>query len=102
MSTKPPSRPCWWRWPKHSNSRLLDLHVSIRFLITATDTDAGKTVFAAALTLALEGIYFKPVQAGLEDVDSDTVRRLTGLPAEHFLPELYRLRTQASPHFAAE
>lgn len=74
----------------------------MHFLITATDTDVGKTVFAAALTRALEGIYFKPVQAGLEDVDTDTVRRLTGLPPGHFLPEIYRLRTPASPHYAAE
>ena len=76
--------------------------MSKRFVITATDTDVGKTVFSAALTLALSGIYFKPVQAGLEDIDLDAVRRMTGLPAEHFLPELYRLRTPASPHRAAE
>jgi dethiobiotin synthetase len=76
--------------------------VSKRFIITATDTDVGKTVFAAALTQALSGVYFKPVQAGLEDVDLDSVRRMTGLPGEHFLPELYRLRTPASPHRAAE
>jgi dethiobiotin synthetase len=76
--------------------------VSKRFVITATDTDVGKTVFAAALTQALAGVYFKPVQAGLQDIDLDSVRRMTGLPAEHFLPELYRLRTPASPHRAAE
>ena len=76
--------------------------MSKRFVITATDTDVGKTVFAAALTQALSGIYFKPVQAGLEETDLDVVRRLTGFPEEHFLPEIYRLRTPASPHRAAE
>lgn len=73
------------------------------FIIAGTDTDIGKTVFAAMLTAALSGIYFKPVQAGLADgTDTETVRNLTGLGPEHFLPELYRLNTPASPHFAAE
>lgn len=76
--------------------------MSRRFIITATDTGVGKTVFAATLTLALSGIYFKPVQAGLEDPDLDTVRRLTGLRESHFLPETYRLGSPLSPHRAAE
>lgn len=76
--------------------------MSKRFIISATDTDVGKTVFAAALTQALSGIYFKPVQAGLDGTDLEEVRRLSGLPDEHFLPEIYRLRTPASPHRAAE
>jgi dethiobiotin synthetase len=71
-------------------------------VVTATDTDVGKTVFAAGLTRAIDGCYWKPVQAGLEtDTDSDTVRRLSGLPADRILPEAYRLATPASPHHAA-
>ncbi len=74
-----------------------------RFVITGTDTGIGKTVFAAALTQALNGVYFKPVQAGIENgTDTETVRRLTGLGSDHFLTELYRLHTPASPHRAAE
>src|SRR6202044_1380175 len=43
------------------------------------------------------------VQAGLEgETDTDTVRRLTGLGPEHFLPEAWRLKLPASPHLAAE
>jgi len=77
--------------------------VSRCFVVSGTDTDVGKTVFAAALTLALSGIYFKPVQCGLEgETDSECVRRLTGLPDEHFLPEIYRFSTPVSPHRAAE
>lgn len=73
-----------------------------RFLVTGTDTDIGKTVFAAALTRALDGCYWKPVQAGLEDgTDAETVARLTGLPPDRILPETWRLRTPASPHLAA-
>ena len=36
-----------------------------RFVVTGTDTGIGKTVFSAALTAALGGSYWKPVQSGL-------------------------------------
>lgn len=71
-------------------------------VVTATDTNVGKTVFSAGLVRALDGCYWKPVQAGLEGgTDSDTVRRLSGLPVDRVLPEAYRLVTPASPHHAA-
>jgi dethiobiotin synthetase len=77
--------------------------MSIKIVVAGTDTDVGKTVFAAALTRALDGYYWKPIQAGLEgETDSDVVRRLSGLGADRILPEAYRLTTAASPHFAAE
>lgn len=73
------------------------------FIVTGTDTGVGKTVFAAALAGAIDGAYWKPVQAGLdEDGDSAFVRRLSGLAEERILPEGYRLRTPCSPHRAAE
>lgn len=69
-------------------------------VITGTDTNIGKTVFAAALASALSATYWKPVQAGLtEETDSQLVARLSGQPV---LPETYRLNTPASPHVAAE
>jgi len=71
-------------------------------VVTATDTDAGKTIFCAGLVQAIDGCYWKPVQAGLEGgTDSETVARLSGLPADRILPEAYRLVTPASPHHAA-
>ena len=71
-------------------------------VVTATDTDVGKTVFSAGLVRAIDGCYWKPVQAGLDGgPDSETVARLSGLPADHILPEAYRLATPASPHQAA-
>ncbi|HXH16852.1 MAG TPA: dethiobiotin synthase [Sphingomonas sp.] len=71
-------------------------------VVTGTDTDIGKTVFAAALTAALGARYWKPVQAGLADgSDAATVAAL-GVPAAHVLPEAYRLTTPCSPHLAAE
>ena len=72
-------------------------------VVTGTDTDVGKTVFCAGLARLLDGVYWKPVQAGLDgETDSDAVRRLSELPADRILPEAWRLRTPASPHWAAE
>ena len=68
-------------------------------VVTGTDTDVGKTVFAAALAAALGATYWKPVQAGLEEGgDGEAVRRLG---VRHVLPEAYRLTTPCSPHRAA-
>ncbi|MDE3812131.1 ATP-dependent dethiobiotin synthetase BioD [Sinorhizobium meliloti] len=76
--------------------------MTLRLVITGTDTGVGKTVFAAALTDALSGYYWKPVQSGLEDEpDSETVRRLGQIAPERILPEAYRLETPVSPHLAA-
>lgn len=71
--------------------------------VTGTDTDVGKTVVAAALTLGLDAYYWKPIQAGLvPSTDTADVRTWTGLPSGRFLPESYRLREPMSPHAAAE
>ncbi|QYE35601.1 MULTISPECIES: dethiobiotin synthase [Sphingosinicellaceae] len=71
-------------------------------VVTGTDTDVGKTIFAAALTTALGAMYWKPIQAGLADgSDASTVASL-GVPQRDILPEAYRLTTPCSPHRAAE
>jgi dethiobiotin synthetase len=71
-----------------------------RFVVTGTDTDVGKTVFAAALARALGATYWKPVQSGLDDgADTDTVR---ALGVDRTIPEVYRLTAALSPHRAAE
>ena len=73
------------------------------FVVTGTDTGIGKTRFAAALAGALDGYYWKPVQAGLDEpTDSEIVARLSGLAAGRILPESYRLKSPLSPHRAAE
>jgi dethiobiotin synthetase len=72
-------------------------------VVTGTDTDVGKTVFAAALADALGAAYWKPVQAGSDaETDAVAVQRLANVPADRILPEVYRLKTAASPHLAAE
>lgn len=69
----------------------------MRFVVTGTDTDIGKTVFAAGLAGMLGARYWKPVQAGVPG-DSETVAELAGVET---LPEIYRLTMPASPHQAA-
>jgi dethiobiotin synthetase len=72
-------------------------------VVTGTDTDVGKTVFAAALTGALGASYWKPVQAGTDDgTDRQRVARLAGIAPQRILPEAYSLATPCSPHRAAE
>jgi dethiobiotin synthase len=72
-------------------------------IVTGSDTSVGKTVVCAMLTLALEGIYWKPIQSGTAGgTDTQRVQAMTGLPSSHFPPERYVLRAPLSPHRAAE
>lgn len=74
----------------------------MRYFVTGTDTDVGKTVAAAWLVLHLGASYWKPVQAGLGgETDADAVRRLTGVGPERILPSAYALPDPLSPHEAA-
>lgn len=76
--------------------------MSRRIVVTGTDTDVGKTVFAAGLADFLQANYWKPVQAGLDgETDTELVMRLGGLTPERIGPERYRLTIPASPHYAA-
>ena len=86
---------CWaisppkWRGYEVSN---------MRFVISGTDTNIGKTVFCAGLAGMLGARYWKPVQAGLPG-DSAAVAQLAGV---EIVPEAYVLQLPASPHQAAE
>ena len=72
-------------------------------VISGTDTGIGKTVVAAMLTLALDGVYWKPVQSGTADgTDTLTVREIAGLGADRVIPERYVLSEPLSPHRSAE
>jgi dethiobiotin synthetase len=77
--------------------------MSRRIVVGGTDTEIGKTVFAAGLADLLGANYWKPIQAGLEgDTDSEIVAQLGGLSEDRIVPERYLLRTPASPHHAAD
>jgi len=69
----------------------------MRFVVSGTDTNIGKTVFCAGLCGLLDARYWKPVQAGLPG-DSAVVKELAGA---EIVPEAYVLKLPASPHQAA-
>jgi dethiobiotin synthetase len=76
--------------------------MSRQIVVTGTDTEIGKTVFAAGLADMLGATYWKPIQSGLEgETDSQIAARLGGLPEDRILPERYRLKTPVSPHQSA-
>lgn len=69
--------------------------------ITGIGTGVGKTIASACVAEALGAHYWKPIQAGLQDVtDSQIIRSLLS-DKTHVNDELYRLRMPSSPHLAA-
>ncbi|MCJ8277158.1 MAG: dethiobiotin synthase [Bdellovibrionales bacterium] len=71
------------------------------FFVTGTDTDIGKTVVSAMLTLGLDARYWKPIQSGLEE-KTDTEKVMDYVGEERIIPEAYRLNSPLSPHHSAE
>jgi dethiobiotin synthetase len=80
---------------------MIDIGKHRALAIVGIHTGIGKTVVSAALVQALDAAYWKPVQSGLEERDSETVAALTGVSPDRILPERYLLRTPVSPHEAA-
>ena len=74
----------------------------MQFVVVGIGTDVGKTIVSAILVEKFKTSYWKPVQSGeLDNSDSHKVARLAPA-AQTIYPEVYRLHTPASPHYAAE
>ena len=80
----------------------------MRYFITGTDTDVGKTVACAWAMLHTRARYWKPVQAGLEETDEATIRALTEAGDERFIATTYscpnrsrRMRPQSAPAWSS-
>ena len=69
-----------------------------KLFVTGTDTGVGKTVTSAWLCRHWRAEYWKPVQCGLENPDTQFVQALCGA---HTHPETHRLTAPKSPHQAA-
>ena len=70
--------------------------------ITGIGTDVGKTIAASIVAEALGADYWKPVQAGFEEgTDAGSVGKLVSDKSIIIHPEVYTLKTPASPHIAA-
>ena len=71
--------------------------------VTGTDTGVGKTLLSALLVVALDGVYWKPIQTGaVEETDRRTVMQLAEIPEGKTAPESYCFDPPVSPHLAAE
>lgn len=72
------------------------------FFVTGTDTNVGKTIASAWLTLHTAGIYWKPIQTGTktDPMDQETVGHLIGY--DHTLPTPYIYAEPLAPLHAAE
>jgi len=74
----------------------------MKIVITGIGTDVGKTVVSSIVAEALGATYWKPVQAGdLSNSDTIKVNAFTSTDVQ-VLEEAYKLKTPASPHWAAE
>jgi len=71
----------------------------MRYFITATDTNAGKTIASAYLAHHLNYAYFKPIQSG-EPSDSSYI--CDYFPHIHCIPAIYDFKPAIAPHLAAE
>lgn len=73
-----------------------------KYFVTAINTGSGKTIVSAILTEALQADYWKPIQAGREDIDQETIRQLISNNKSVIHPESFLLQKPASPHDAAK
>lgn len=73
-----------------------------KYFIAANHTGAGKTLISALLVQGLGADYWKPIQAGdLDNSDTVWVQKRVDHPGITIHPEKFRLKTAASPHYAA-
>lgn len=72
-----------------------------KYFVTAIGTNSGKTIVSAILTQALQADYWKPVQAGIEEKDSDVVNSLLLNDYSIVHPERFCFKKAASPHEAS-
>lgn len=72
-----------------------------KYFVTGIGTGVGKTIVSSVLCEALKADYWKPVQCGnLDNTDSDIIKSLLSNKKSKIHPEIYRLNTPASPHYA--
>jgi len=69
------------------------------YVVTSTDRETDKSLFAAALAGTLGAHYWKPVQAA--SAEGTDLALLTGIPAARILPATCRLDLPLAPHTAA-
>lgn len=70
-----------------------------KIIVTGIDTEVGKTLVAAILTVIFQADYWKPVECGPSDnKDSSVIRRLLDKSKHRIFPPKYSLPHSLSPH----
>lgn len=72
-----------------------------KYFVTAIGTDCGKTLASAILCESLGFDYWKPVQSGILERDSEKVKSLVDNINVFIHPEKFLLETPVSPHQSA-
>lgn len=71
----------------------------MKYFITGTDTNVGKTVIASWLCLHLKADYFKPIEAGFSiGSENEFVKKCSGV---HTHKGIFNYQAPLSPHLAA-
>ena len=74
--------------------------IMVDIVVAGISTEVGKTVVSAIITTLFDGDYWKPIQSGEVDSDSEMVSKL--LPSRHIIhPSAYSFKAPLSPHHAA-
>jgi len=70
-------------------------------IVAGIGTDVGKTVTSAILVTLFQGDYWKPVQSGCQNPDTQMIQQWID-PLKHLIhPPAYSLKAPLSPHHAA-
>ena len=73
----------------------------VNIIVAGIGTEVGKTVVSAILTKLLKGDYWKPIQSGAIDTDSQVVAKLLSSSSHTVYPPAYSFKAPLSPHHAA-
>lgn len=70
-------------------------------IVTGIGTGVGKTVVSAVLTTMFNGDYWKPIECGEKDSDTQIMRQLLDTTQCFVHPPTFSLKASLSPHHAA-
>ncbi|AWD33113.1 ATP-dependent dethiobiotin synthetase BioD [Candidatus Fokinia solitaria] len=73
----------------------------MKVFICGTDTDIGKTVISSWLTLHMDATYFKPIQTGISEGNTDSMT-VKNLSQGKIHQEKFVYKKALSPHLAAK
>ncbi len=75
----------------------------MKFFVTGTDTNVGKTIISSWIALHLNAYYWKPISSSAQNESPDykIVQNLAQLDDQRIVPCAHSFKTPVSPHLAA-